>query len=102
MSFGIDVINSTFTHLHNQSRALQIVWSAAIIWTIVWAIFLALQGLLPVATVYLSRLLVDSLVLAAGSRGDWGQVRPTLILAGLMVGVLVLAEVLQSVAEWVR
>ena len=38
------------------------------------------------ATVYLSKLLVDSLVATVGAPGDWERVRPTLILAGMMVG----------------
>src|SRR5215203_1216604 len=83
-------------------RAFALVWSSAQRWTIAWAALLVLNGLLPAATVYLSRPLVDSLVLAAGSHGDWLHLRPTLTLAFGMLGVMLLAEVLQSATEWVR
>ena len=42
-------------------RAAQLVWTAAGHWTIWWALLLLIQGLLPVATVYLTRHLVDTL-----------------------------------------
>jgi ATP-binding cassette subfamily B protein len=90
------------THLSYLPRALRLVWACARRWTLAWAALLVVQGLLPVATVYLSRPLVDSLVLAAGSRGDWVYLRPTLVLAAAMLGVMLLAEALSGIAEWVR
>src|SRR5215470_679668 len=95
-------IQKSLTHLHDLHRAFGLIWSAARRWTIAWAALLVLNGLLPAATVYLSRPLVDSLVLAAGNHGDWQYLRPTLILVGLMVGLMLLSEAVQSVAEWVR
>ncbi|MBK9713272.1 MAG: ABC transporter ATP-binding protein [Kouleothrix sp.] len=95
-------LHSTLMLLRHLSRALRLVWSTARTWTTAWIALLVAQGLLPVATVYLSKSLVDSLTAAVGARGDWPAVRPTLILAGLMVGVMVLAEVLQAATEWVR
>jgi len=69
---------------------------------VAWSILLVLQGILPVATVYVSKWLVDSLVAALGTGSTWQQVRPTLALAGLMVAIMLLGEVLQSIGEWVR
>jgi ATP-binding cassette subfamily B protein len=79
-----------------------LIWAAARRWTLAWVILLVVQGLLPVATVYLTRLLVDSLVAAMGAHGSWESLRPTLLLAGLMALVLVLAELLQGATEWIR
>ena len=45
-------------------RALGFVWEAAGAWTITWVAVLAAQGLLPVASVYLTRYLVNQLVAA--------------------------------------
>jgi ATP-binding cassette subfamily B protein len=59
-------------------------------------------GLLPVATVYLTRPLVNGLMEAVGSGGEWEDVRPVLILVGFMAGIIVLAEILSSAARWVR
>jgi ATP-binding cassette subfamily B protein len=81
-------------------RALGLVWSAAPAWTLLWAALLVVQGLLPAATVSLTRLLVDRLVAAIG--GGWEQLRPTLFVAVVMAGIVLLTEVLHSVSEWVR
>src|SRR6478735_2094136 len=102
MHWLIDKARQAPAQLLYLPRAFALVWSSAQRWTIAWAALLVLNGLLPAATVYLSRPLVDSLVLAAGSHGDWPNVRWTLILAVGMLGVMLLTELLQSFAEWVR
>jgi ATP-binding cassette subfamily B protein len=63
---------------------------------------LVLQGIQPLASVYLIKLLVDSLVKAANAKGDWVHVRSALVLIVLTIGVMLLAEVLQSLSELVR
>jgi ATP-binding cassette subfamily B protein len=59
-------LRSKFVTLYAQlpylPQAASLVWQAARKWTIAWAVMLVLQGLLPVATVYLTRTLVDSLL----------------------------------------
>jgi len=81
---------------------LALVWAAARGWAVAWAVLLLVQGLLPVATVNLTRLLVDGLVAAAGAGGSWDTLAPLLLLVALMAGVVLLAEVLRSVAAWIR
>ena len=54
------------------------------------------------ATVCLTRLLVDQLVAAQADGGAWPSVRPALLVAALIGGVLLLAELLRSAAGWVR
>jgi ATP-binding cassette, subfamily B, bacterial len=83
-------------------QTLRLVWASAKGWTTAWATLLVIQGLLPVATVYLTRLLVDSLVASIRIGASWASVRPTLILAALMAGVLLLAEFLQIAGDWIR
>src|SRR5215204_610043 len=83
-------------------RALALVWAAARRWTVAWVALLILQGVLPVANVYLVKLLVDRLTSAAGSVGSRQDARPLLMLAGLVAGTVLLAELLRSVASWVR
>jgi ATP-binding cassette, subfamily B, bacterial len=83
-------------------RAFKLVWAAAPEWTALWAILLLAQGLLPVVTVYLTGPLVNSLVAAVGSGATWEDIRPVLILVGLMAGIMVLTELFSSVARWVR
>src|ERR1035441_8656290 len=83
-------------------RALKLVWHAAPAWTAAWGVLLLLQGLLPVATVYLVRNLVNQLVVAFRARGDLGALRPAMVSAALIAVVLLLMELLKSISNWVR
>lgn len=83
-------------------RSLRLTWHAAGQWTLLWAVLLVLQGLLPAASVYLTKLLVDSLVAASQASGDWDQVQPAIVYAALMGGVMLSTQILQSVMGWVR
>src|SRR5690349_14564258 len=82
--------------------ALALVWTAARGWTLAWALLLIVQGLLPVATAYLTRSLVDRLVAALGSGGAWEPLRSTLLLVGLLAGIMLLLEFLRSISALVR
>ncbi len=69
-------------------------WNAARGWTIAWGIILIIQGLLPAATVYFSRSLVNALV---------GRQLHATILFGAVIGiVLLLTELLRSGANWIK
>jgi ATP-binding cassette, subfamily B, bacterial len=83
-------------------RTLALVWTAARGWTTAWVALLVIQGLLPVATVYLTRALVNALVAAIRAGSSWDAFRPTLVLAALMGGILLLAELLHGVSNWLR
>jgi ATP-binding cassette subfamily B protein len=83
-------------------RALKLVWDAAPAWSLAWGVLLLLQGLLPVATVYLVRNLVNQLVLAFRTHGDLRTLRPAIVSAGLIALVLLLTELLKSISTWVR
>lgn len=81
---------------------LRLVWQAAHWWTAVWSVLLLLEGILPAVSVYLTRLLVDSLAAALGAGTDWVSIRPTLIWAGLIALVMLLTQLLQGLTEYVR
>jgi len=83
-------------------RALNLVWTAARGWTIVWIALLLVQGLLPAAIVTLTKVLVDSLVAAVDAGGAWDDIRGPLLLALLMAGFLLLTELLRAVSRFVR
>jgi ATP-binding cassette subfamily B protein len=83
-------------------RALALVWSAAPRLTAVWGALTLLLGLLPVASVFLTRALVDALVATMGAGAGWERARGPLLLAGAAAGVLVLTEVLQALSRWVQ
>jgi len=88
--------------LRDIARTLRLVWSACKGWILLWGILLIVQGMLPVATVQLTRLLVDGLTAAIGAGASWTNFRPVLILAALMAGILLLTEFLQLCSEWIR
>lgn len=97
-----DRVNQVRTQLYYWSRTFGLVWSAAQNWTIAWVVLLVVQGLLPVATVYLTRLLVNSLVAVIGAGILWKSIQTILLPVALMAGVLLITEVLRSLIEWVR
>lgn len=90
------------TQLSYLPQTFCLVWAAAQYWTLAWVVLLVVQGLLPVATVYLTRFLVNSLVTVAGTGSSWKHIQPILIPGALMVGVLLLTEILRSASEWIR
>ncbi len=83
-------------------RALALVWSAAPRLTLVWAVLTVVLGLLPVASVFLTRALVDSLVASIGAGHGWEKARGPVLLAAAAAGVLLLTEVLQALSRWVQ
>jgi ATP-binding cassette subfamily B protein len=82
--------------------ALLLVWSAARGWTLAWLGLLLTQGLLPVATVYLTRALVDALAAVIGAGGTWISLRPLVVLASLLAGTILLIDLLRGITNWVR
>src|ERR1043165_3996523 len=75
-------------------RALALVWQVARPWTIAWIVLLIVQGLLPAATVSLTKLVVDGVVAR--------DVRQVLLRLLLLGGVLLLIEVVRNGINWVR
>lgn len=83
-------------------QTLHLIWVTAPVWTVAWLVLLLVQGLLPGANVYLSKLLVDSLVVAmrAGiSEESWKIV---LLPAGLMAAVLLLTQLANAALGFIR
>ncbi len=97
-----DSIRNFFAQLTYIPRTLRMIWVASGVWTIAWAVLLVIQGVLPAVTVYLTKLLVDSLVSVIGTGFSWDSATPTLILGILLGSVMLLGQVLQSIMVWVR
>jgi ATP-binding cassette subfamily B protein len=60
------------------------------------------QGLLPVALVFLTRILVDRLTLVAGTGVSWEALRAVLLPGGLMASLILLTEALRAGSRLVR
>jgi ATP-binding cassette, subfamily B, bacterial len=87
---------------HHLPRALALVWRASRWMVIVWVALLILQGIVPVAVVYLTRALVNRLAEAVRAGVAWDNAGPTLFMVGILAGILLAAEILRGVSNWVR
>ena len=83
-------------------RAFHLVHYAAGGLTIVWLVLLLVQGLLPVAVVYLTRTLVNGVSKMIGTSSGWEAMVPLLPAGLAMALVLIGSEVFQGIAKWVR
>ena len=90
-----------FSWIPSARRALALIWEAARAWTIVWAILLIVQGLLPAAVVALTKWVVDGASAAIGAGISWEAAQGVLVPAVLMGVVLLLQRVLGGINEWV-
>ncbi len=83
-------------------RTLALVWDAAARWTVVWGTLLVVQGLLPGASVYLTKWVLDGASEAIGKGLAWGNVQLIVIPGGLMALVLLLQQVVKALSGWVQ
>lgn len=88
--------------LLNLGRTGRLIYAAAPHLAVAWSLLLLLQGLLPVGIVRLTRTLVDSLVQLLQAPNDPQALQTTLLWAALMGVLLLLTEVLQGAADYVR
>ena len=101
-SLLVSKLRKAATQFAQLPRALKLVWDAAPGWSAAWAALLLAQGLLPVATVYLVRDLVNGLVTVFKVRAGLDALRPALVPAALIALVLLLTEILKSITKWLR
>jgi ATP-binding cassette, subfamily B, bacterial len=79
-------------------RALLLVWQSAPGWTLASAFLLVLQGSLPLASLYLMKLIVDSLTSGIGSANKEATFGYILFLISLAAGVAFLTALSRSVS----
>jgi len=90
------------TQLPYVPRALALAYRAAGALTIVWLLLLMVQGLLPVALVYLTKVLVDGVATVIASGTGARNLITLAPSAAAMGGVLIATEVLAGVGRWLR
>lgn len=98
-------LSNRLQNLLKQSRLWRrnfgLIWASVPGYTTVWGILLIVQGLLPGATVYISKLAIDSFVVAKNS-GRFADLEYSAWLLILTGGTLLAADSLRYAAEWVR
>ena len=98
----VSKLTSSLVQLRHAPRTLELVWAASRKWSVAWVILLLVQGLLPVATVFLVKLLVDGITEAIGQGGRWESVQPIVLYGALMGLVMVVSELLRGAINYVR
>jgi len=83
-------------------RALKLIWEVARPWTTAWIVLLIVQGLVPAAIVYLTKLVVDGVVTALRNGSQWPDVRPVVMRLVVLGSLLLLMEVVRNAINWVR
>src|ERR1043166_7096782 len=83
-------------------RALNLVWEVARPWTTAWIVLLIVQGLVPAAIVYLTKLVVDGVVIALRNGSQWPDVRLVLMHLVVLGSLLLLMEFVRNAVNWVR
>jgi ATP-binding cassette, subfamily B, bacterial len=83
-------------------RSFRLIWDASPYYTTAWAVLLIIQGILPGLLVYLTKLVVDSLVVALDGGGSWETVRPAVIFVGAIAVVMLFIDVTKSLLDIVR
>lgn len=96
---SLDEARRRFRHI---PRALRLVWASSRTWTAVWASLLLVRGLIPAATVYLTKWLVDAVAVAVGQGVSWEAAEPVIVYASLMAGLMLAQEVLGGVMTWIQ
>jgi ATP-binding cassette subfamily B protein len=94
--------DSTLTLRRNLSRALKFVWDSGPKWTLASSALVLVQGLLPLVTLYLIKLLVDSVTvsLAAPSpANDLGEVVWFVVLLGVVAVISSVCSTLSSLVN---
>src|SRR5258708_129202 len=83
-------------------RALGLLWTASARWMVAALALTVVLGILPAATVFLTKWVVDVLAHTAGAGATWDKVQVVLVPASLMVGVMIAQRVLGGLSDWVN
>ena len=82
---------------------MQLVWEASGLWMAAWFVLLLIQGVLPVAIVYMTRHVVDSLTGFTRPNGIQHDFTYAIAFPFVALGVLLITEqILRSASQWVR
>ncbi|MEZ5422170.1 MAG: ABC transporter ATP-binding protein [Pyrinomonadaceae bacterium] len=94
-------LTEVLKQIHLWRRNLSLILNSVPGYTAIWGVLLIVQGLLPGATVYTSKLAIDSFVTAKNSQA-FSDLEYTIWLFALTGITLLAADSLRYVTEWVR
>lgn len=83
-------------------KLADLVWQSSKKWTCIWIVFLVIEGLLPIAIVYLTKEIVDTGIPVIGKNLDIDAFKPFIFAVILLASVLLLNEVCRGILRWIR
>jgi len=89
-------------HALRLDRAVRFVWQAARGWTMASVALVVIQGALPLLTLYLMKLIVDSVTFALGAPDKIAAFRHVALLIGFAAGVAILNSLFQQIAGLIK
>ena len=95
-------LKRAISQLRYLPMSIRLILAASGKWTGIWLLALVIQGFVPASILYLTRILVDSLVESVNSGGDWGKVQPTVFYASAMILVIIFSELLKNFSSWIQ
>lgn len=87
--------------LGNTPRLIRLVWEAAPGWMVLHLVLTLLNSLVPVAQLYISKLIVDQVVLLVAGGQIAAFTQPLAMLVGAGFGLMALGELLQQVDKYI-
>ena len=85
-------------HIIRLDRAISFVWQAGAFWALCSAGLVLLQGVLPLAALYLMKLIIDAVTVAVGSADPAAAFRPVLVYIALAGVLAVLQALFKSIS----
>ena len=82
-------------------RLLALIWSSAGGLLVAWAILLVVQGVIPVAIVWLTKPLVNSLQVAIGAGMNRATLEPLLTTALALGALMLVSELAKTAQQWI-
>ncbi len=95
-------LRSANTVLSHLVKTFSLVWNASGYWTLAWMVLLLVQGLLPAASISLTPRVVNALVQVSGTGISGVSIQKVLVPVGLIAGIMLVGELLNSGSEWIR
>src|SRR5450759_2953329 len=85
--------------LHVVDRAVRLVWRSAPGWTLVNMGLVVVQGLVPLAALYVMKRLIDAVTAGVGAASPFAAFQPALAWLGVAAGVAVVTALAHSLGE---
>src|SRR4030095_10968168 len=95
-------LRKAIAQLPQLPKTIGLFWRAAKSWPVAWIVLLIIQGLLPAAAVYLTKLVVDGVIAAVNAGSTWPSVREVLLTVVVLAAVMVAQELVRGAISWVR